>query len=214
MRINSFVPSKDVVLEAPLEDETLLLTLDIENVDRVGFDLTTLEQEYYKVNKLELTTKTLFSKDSDKTSWNTVFQKWILDEKLNNNIYVDHSGLYGTYPFVGRAAEQLKKYTKQRPELAKLLNLRGKVGYDICIDYIEDNTVVELLHLEHDFGLEEYDLFLEQKLFVEVNLEEQDWEAFIYDLYKVLGDVRNPRNHDTKANLFGCSKAFNYYNRL
>lgn len=214
MIVNSFIPSKDLVLEVPLDNEELLLTLAIENVDRVGFDLTTLEQEYYKANQLNLSEKKLYSKDSNKASWNTIFQKWILDDKLTDNIYIDHSGLYGTYPFTGRAADQLRKYIPQRPELAKLLNLRGKVGYDICIDYIEDDTVVELLHLEHDFGLEEYTTFLEQKTFVEDNLKGQDWEAFIYDLYRTVGDIKNPRYHDIKASLFGCAKAFSYYNRL
>ena len=52
LKISNFQVQKDLSLSKPLEDESLLLTADIENVDRVGFDLTTLEQEYYKANNL------------------------------------------------------------------------------------------------------------------------------------------------------------------
>lgn len=212
--VNSFIPSKDIVLEAPIENEELLLTLDIENVDRVGFDLTTLEQEYYKVNNLELTTKVLLSKDSKKDSWDTIFQKWFFTSKLADNIYIDHSGLYGVYPFVGKAADQLRKFIPKRPELAKLLNLRGKVGYDICVDYINGETVIELLHLEHDYGLEDYTDFLINKASIQVEVVQLNWESYLEKLQAKVEDVTNPRNHDLKSNFFGFSKAFSYYNRL
>jgi hypothetical protein len=212
--LNTYRPSKDSILEVPIENEELLLTVSLEGVDRVGFDLTTLEQEYYKANKLELSVREVLSKDSKKDSWNTIFQKWILDSRLAENTYVDHSGLYGVYPFKGRAAEQLKKYLPKRPELAKLLNLKGKVGYDICIDYIEDTTVVELVHIEHDFGLDSYKLFLEGASYMEERILATDWNGYLREAESVGVDLANPINHDLKARFFGFPKAFMYYNRL
>ena len=115
---SDFKVLKDIVIEAPLSNEELLLLVDIENVDRVGFDLTFIEQAYYKANNLDLNTKTLFSKDSYKNSWDTIFSKWILNSKIGDNLFIDHSGLYGVYPFEGRAKEQLRKYIPQRPDIS------------------------------------------------------------------------------------------------
>lgn len=208
LKVNPFEVRKDIVIEAPLENEELLLLLPIENVDRVGFDLTTLEQEYYKVNGLSLKHQELYSKDSQKASWDTVFDKWFLESQLGTHIYVDHSGLYGVYPFAGRAKEQLKKYIPQRPELAKLYNLRGKVGYDICIDYINGEEVIEVVHIEHDYGLEDYELFLSNKALLEKRLNTVDFDDLTHRA------IYNQRDHDYKAGLLGFTEAFTYYNRL
>jgi hypothetical protein len=213
---SDFKVLKDITIETPLDNEEFLLLCDIENVDRVGFDLTTIEQAYYKANGLDLNTKILLSKDSYKSSWDTVFSKWVLNSKIADDIYIDHSGLYGVYPFAGRAKEQIKKYIPQRPELAKLYNIKGKVGYDICIDFIKDSTVVEILHLEHDFGIEEYAIFMNNKERLEQNLPLYDWSNI---LEKVLGTIYLEDNESItlsnyKASLFGFNKAFRYYNRL
>ena len=211
---SDFKVLKDIKIEAPLSNEELLV--DIENVDRVGFDLTTLEQAYYKANGIDLNTKLLFSKDSYKSSWDTVFNKWILNSKISDNLYIDHSGLYGIYPFEGRAKEQIKKFIPQRNELAKLLNLKGKVGYDVCIDYIKGEEVIEVLHLEHDYGIEEYDLFMTNKERLENNLPEYEWDEVIQKLkstiYLKSNDSIELSNY--KAKLFGFHKAFRYYNRI
>lgn len=214
--INDFEVRKDIVIETPLDNEEFLLLCDIENVDRVGFDLTTIEQAYYKANGIDLNTKALFSKDSYKSSWDTVFSKWILNSEIANNLYIDHSGLYGVYPFAGRAKEQIKKYIPKRPELAKLYNLKGKVGYDICVDYIVGDTVLEVLHLEHDYGIEEYAIFMDNKQRLEENLSQYEW-------YQIVDKLREPIYLESKesiaysnykAEMFGFSKAFRYYNRL
>jgi len=214
MIVSNFQVPKDLTLSKPLEDESILLTADIENVDRVGFDLTTLEQEYYKANNLALSEKVIHSKDSNKQSWNTIFQNWFLTREIQEHIYIDHCGIYGTYPFYGQAKQQIKKYIPERPELAKLLNLRGKVGYDICIDYINGEEVVELLHIEHDYGLEEYDTYLENKYRLEAKLINTNWER-IYEKVKKGSLLTNSvQQNNFKSNLFGFEDAFKYYNRL
>ena len=213
---SDFKVLKDITIEAPLDNEEFLLLCDIENVDRVGFDLTTIEQAYYKANGLDLNTKILLSKDSYKTSWDTIFSKWILNSNIEENIYVDHSGLYGVYPFAGRAKEQLRKFIPQRPELAKLYNLKGKVGYDLCVDYIKDTEVIEIVHLEHDYGIEEYDSFMYNKERIEQNLPDYNWGDILEKLkgtiYLESNESINLSNY--KASLFGFYKAFRYYNRL
>ena len=208
LEYSDFKVLKDVTIEAPLDNEEFLLLCDIENVDRVGFDLTTIEQAYYKANGLDLNTKVLLSKDSYKSSWDTVFGKWILNSKIDDNTYIDHSGLYGVYPFAGRAKEQIRKYITQRPELAKLYNLKGKVGYDVCIDYINGEQVLEVVHIEHDYGLEDYKLFLENKQKLETRLQSVDFTDLAHRA------IYNQRDHDYKAGLLGFPKAFVYYNRL
>lgn len=208
LEYSDFKVLKDITIEAPLDNEEFLLSCDIENVDRVGFDLTTIEQAYYKANGLDLNTKVLLSKDSYKSSWDTVFGKWILNSKIDDSTYIDHSGLYGVYPFVGRAKEQIKKYIPQRPELAKLYNLKGKVGYDVCIDHINKEQVLEVVHIEHDYGLEDYELFLENKQKLEARLQSVDFNDLAHRA------IYNQRDHDYKAGLLGFPKAFIYYNRL
>ena len=214
--INDFEVRKDIVIETPLDNEEFLLLCDIENVDRVGFDLTTIEQAYYKANGIDLNTKALFSKDSYKSSWDTVFSKWILNTEIADNLYIDHSGLYGVYPFAGRAKEQIKKLIPQRPELTKLYNLKGKVGYDLCVDYIVGETVLEVVHLEHDYGLEEYHIFMDNKQRLEENLPQYEW----YQIIDKLGEPIYLENKESitysnyKAEMFGFNKAFRYYNRL
>lgn len=208
LKVNPFEVEKDILIEAPLENEELLLFLPIENVDRVGFDLTTLEQEYYKANGLTLKHQELYSKDSQKESWDTIFDKWFIESKIQEHFFIDHSGLYGVYPFAGRAKEQLKKFIPRRPELAKLYNLRGKVGYDVCIDYINGEKVLEVVHIEHDYGLEDYELFLENKQKLETRLQSTNFSDLAHRT------IYNQRDHDYKAGLLGFPKAFIYYNRL
>lgn len=213
LKISNFQVNRNLTLSKPLEDESLLLTADIENVDRVGFDLTTLEQEYYKANNLSLSEKILHSKDSAKESWNTVFGPWFETRKIKKNVFIDHCGIYATYPFSGQAKEQIKKYIPKRPELAKLVNLKGKVGYDICIDYINEEEVTELLHIEHDYGLEEYSTFLDNKHRLEILLQNTDWKR-IYDKAKKGLLTNSIERNNYKASLFGFEYAFKYYNRL
>ena len=208
LKVNPFKVEKDILIEAPLENEELLLSLPIENVDRVGFDLTTLEQEYYKANGLTLRHQELYSKDSQKGSWDTIFDRWFLESKIQEHFYIDHSGLYGVYPFAGRAKEQLRKFIPRRPELAKLYNLKGKVGYDVCIDYINQEKVIEVVHIEHDYGLEDYKFFLENKQKLETRLQNTNFTDLAHRA------IYNQRDHDYKASLLGFPKAFTYYNRL
>ena len=210
MIFNSFEFNPNLNLHVPLEDETLLLNANIKQVDRVGFDLTVLEQEYYKINGFDLNKKVVLSKDSAKSSWDTIFQDWILEPLAEQNIFIDHSGLYITYPFAGEAKQQLQKYIPYRPELAKLINLKGKVGFDVCIDYIKGEDVIELVHLEYDFGLEDYSTYLSMKKRIERLLISADWES----IKNTLSNVHHKITNDFRANLLGVNKAFVYYNRL
>ena len=214
LEINNFTVPPDIVLENPIENEELLLTLDIGNVDRVGFDLTLIEQEYYKANNLILNEKEILSKDSKKSSWNTVFDKWFLSQEVAENFFIDHSGLYGVYEFKGRAAEQIKKYIPNRPELAKLLNLKAKVGYDVCVDFIKGEQVIEILHIEHDYPLTQYETFMDTKRQIEHTLSICDWEQVLTHIRKNLQGDRTRKGTDDKAKFLGISPAYKYYNRL
>ena len=54
-------------------------------------------------------------------------------------------------PIAGDAAEQVKHYSKQRPELLRILSTSFKCGLDLCIDYINEDRVQPVVHIEWDY---------------------------------------------------------------
>lgn len=123
------------------------------HVDHEGFDLNEIEQSFYQTNRLEVAKDPTWYKDNVKESGTTaILQNWI-EQTNKSNLIVDHSHFVFKYPIVGDAAEQVKHYASDRPELLRLLSVNFKCGLDLCIDYInkELNIVEPVVHIEWDF---------------------------------------------------------------
>ena len=134
--------------------ENILLNYSC-HVDHEGFDLNEIEQEYYKHNGISLVHDKTWYKDGagDKGS-NSIILPWIrIDSTTDENIIIDHSHFVLRYPLSGLAAQQVRNYATQRPELLRILSVNYKFGLDLCIDYIntEAGRVEPIVHIEWDY---------------------------------------------------------------
>ena len=123
------------------------------HVDHEGFDLNEIEQVYYKTNNISYTTDNTWYKDGGQEyGTNAILQPWV-DQTHASDLIIDHSHFVFKYPIVGNAAEQIKKFSADRPELLRLISVNFKCGLDLCIDYInKDLDIVEpVVHIEWDF---------------------------------------------------------------
>lgn len=113
----------------------------IKYFDKDGFELTPLEQHYYRANGVALTNYL----------WNTAAQKqWIELEAPHSSVFLDHSMLLERYQFEQDAKEQLINQAHVLPELWKLITTRRKWGIDFSVDYIADKCVTDVFHIEYD----------------------------------------------------------------
>jgi len=134
--------------------ENILLNYSC-HIDHEGFDLNEIEQEYYKHNGISLVHDKTWYKDGagDKGS-NSIILPWIgIDSTTDENIIIDHSHFVLRYPLTGLAAQQVRNYATQRPELLRILSVNYKFGLDLCIDYIntEAGRVEPIVHIEWDY---------------------------------------------------------------
>jgi hypothetical protein len=81
------------------------------------------------------------------------------------------------YPITGCAATQIKMYAKQRPELLRILSAEFKCGLDLCIDYISEDRVRPVVHIEWDY-LDVSDMRIDID-YVETVLQNTNWQEII-----------------------------------
>lgn len=147
------------------------------HVDHEGFDLNEIEQAYHKHNGISLEHDTTWYKDGDATKGaHAIIQPW-LTQTNTSDLILDHSQFVFRYPISGEAAEQIKKYTKQRPELLRILSTSFKCGLDLCIDYISDDRVQPVVHIEWDYTNIQ-DLLIDVD-YVETALQYTEWNEII-----------------------------------
>jgi hypothetical protein len=77
------------------------------------------------------------------------------------------------YQFAGDAAAQLERLARANPELWKLLRTRCKWGIDFSVDYITDNCVTDVFHVE--FDSQSLEQLLPIKSIVEQIVLSTDW---------------------------------------
>lgn len=169
----------NIQITTPLPDdiaEHVLLNYTC-HVDHEGFDLNEIEQEYHKHNDISLAHDTTWYKDGDATKGaHGIIQSW-LTQTSKSELILDHSQFVFRYPISGEAAEQIKRYTKQRPELLRILSTSFKCGLDLCIDYINEDCVQPVVHIEWDYTNVQ-DL-LTGIDYVETALKYTDWNEII-----------------------------------
>jgi len=185
--------------------------------DREGYELLPIEQEYYKANGITLHREDVLAHESgQKEGWYAVSCNWLKQVKAHPNLFLDHSLVVQRFGFDGEALEQLKQYAKQRPELKKLINTKTKWGHDFCLDWIDGDGVIEIIHWEWDFR--NYADYLEHKNHMENMIKETNWEFFakyIIGKFKNTSlSITSEELGDAKARYFGLEKAFRLYKTL
>ena len=216
LKANKINLSRTPYLEVPIENEELLLTCQLSQFDREGYELLPIEQEYYKAAGVSLHTENVFAQETgNKDGWSAFITKWFESTYPEAAIKLDHSFCLARYSLKGKAYEQVLKFAKKRPELQKLLHLRPKWGADFCADFImfgERNVCLELVHWEWDFLF--HDEFVDHTTKMENVIAQTQWDAII-DKVSIFKEryscVDSETEGDYKANLFGLPKANRLY---
>lgn len=214
-----FVPNTLQVPEAPfltqpIENEELLLTCQLTQFDREGYELLPIEQEYYRANDVVLhTEKVLAHESGDADEWKAFVQKWFEPGPAESFLYkLDHSFCVVRYAFSGDARAQIHRYVEKRPELNKLLNIRPKWGADFCVDYVSTDDTFELVHWEWDFlSMHELAEHVEN---MEKVVEKTRWSDIVDVVKKYRSsyfELDSEAEGNFKAALFGLPKAFRLY---
>ena len=162
--------------------ESILLSWEC-HVDHEGFDLNEIEQYYYKHNNISLHHDGTWYKDGgqDKGT-NGVLYNWLSSIEQSSNLIIDHSHFVFRYPFAGEAAAQIKEYSAQRPELLRLLSSTFKCGLDLCIDYLGEERVEPVVHIEWDYyNLQDLE---DGKRYVEYMLTDIQWESALQQILR------------------------------
>ncbi len=135
-------------ISEPLPDESVFERLVApEFFDRFGYELTYIESLYHQHNNIAGHVLV----PGSPTDAAACIQDWMVQEEQHPHIFLDHCHLNTRYAYEGEALEQLKRLSKKYPRLVKVLNIKPKYMVDFCVDYITEDKVVELIHIEHDF---------------------------------------------------------------
>lgn len=169
----------NIQISKPLPDDIAeyVLLKNTCHVDHEGFDLNEIEQAYYKHNNVSLEHDTTWYKDGDAINGaHAIIQPWLIQNK-NSELILDHSQFVFRYPVSGDAAAQVKSYAKQRPELLRILSTEFKCGLDLCIDYILDDQIRPVVHIEWDYT-NVANMFVDIE-YVETALQLANWPEII-----------------------------------
>ena len=177
--------------------------------DKDGYELNKLEQEFYKINGINIGLDQQYHKACQ--------IEWFSMDLECFGIYTDHCMLVQRMAYDGYAKDQIERYVRGESSAGKdidktyrkLLEIRPKYGLDISLDYIDDHHCFELLHYEADFF--DIDQALEYKEKAESLLLDTDWKRLIN---KVIGTkdewskLNSDDQSDYKAQIFGFKRAF------
>lgn len=193
---STFEPT--LVCSVPVSDDKF--TLDCAQFyDKDGFELTPLEQALYEAAGVALTSY-LYNLAAHKA--------WL--ELVDNRagLFLDHSMILERYRFDGPVREQLKNKAVANPQLLKLLTTKSKWGIDFSLDYIADDEVTDVFHIEID----SYDL--DQILAAKANAEQVilniDWVDGAKRIRKLKDSWAHLEGHaqsNWKARYFGFTAA-------
>lgn len=169
----------------------------IKYFDNDGFELSFLEQEYYRENGIKL--NYTLNHGTDQKDWIT---------GGDEHFKIDHSLLLQRWSFADDARRQLEYKRKEYPQLNKYLNLVPKWGIDFLLEYYNENTYMEVLHIEMDYR--SYGQAVEAKDFFQKKLLETDWIDFAKSLIRKKDEwqfLPGMQQNDYKAALWGLNKA-------
>ena len=172
----------DAVFDSKLQIEkkvanNILTEQNIRDFITNGFELSYIEQEYYKENNITLNSR--LNNTCDQTEW----------IKCDSPLFkINHSLLLQRRSFVGEAREQIIDYRKQlfhtnlttEDILGKYIKMKPKWGLDFALEYSFEKEVIEAMHFEYDFL--NYQEAVDAKLFLDEKILTTDWIHFVQKL--------------------------------
>ena len=178
-------------------DDALFINENVRYFDNDGFQLSLLEQEYYKANKVSITNT--LNRAGDRPQWMTC---------EHDKFQLDHSMTPQRWCYIGAAKEQLQKHSSVFPSLIKYINLKPKWGLDFALEYYDNEQVLEVLHIEFDFR--NYYTALAMKENLEKKIADTDWEDFknrLLEKRSTWQEINGLDQNDWKAQFWGLPKA-------
>lgn len=185
--------------------------------DREGYELLPIEQEYYKAAGFNLHKEDVLAHESGQgdQGWQAICNNWVIQTEQHPNLFLDHSLVVHRLGFGGEALEQLKEYSKERPELTKLIHTKTKWGHDFCLDWIDEDGVTEIIHWEWDFrSYKDYEWHLRYTQNIVMFTDWIEHAKYILNKFKGVHNMTSEQIGDRKAKELGLEKAFRLYKTL
>lgn len=173
----------------------------IKYFDNDGFELSYLEQEYYRENGVPL--YNCLNHSCNQHEWITI------DDP---NFKLDHCIMLQRFQFVGEAKEQLESHKTRFPQLNKYTKLKPKWGLDFSLEYYDDFWSIEVVHFEIDDH--NYYEALARKEYLENKILNTDWIDFVNSLKRHRSEWEHLTamdQNDWKAKHWGLNRAEHTY---
>ena len=164
---------EDLYLTHPIKDESIFADTELDFFDREGYQLNTIEKVFHEENKVNFYSENRMARRVSDDALNVVLQHWFEQVEEHPNIYIDHSHVLHRFGFDGEARAQIKRHAEKHPKLWKMYHIKPKYGIDFCFDWIEDQHVTEVLHIEMD--IRENSLMKETIGQLTEFIESKDW---------------------------------------
>ena len=181
----------------------LVESLPFRDFDKDGYEVPTpLEHLHYEENSVILNREIQYHI--------APVQEWYQDiESSEHGLVLDHCMLLTRYAFDGEAREQIIEVSKHRPILQKLLNIKPKWGIDFSLDFVTNDIVMEVIHIEQDFdNLEEAQVAKERLEYIIDNTDWYDGAMRLYQRKDEWVNLSSDDHSDYKAQFFGWHRAF------
>lgn len=188
--------TKYLILRKRISDD-VFDTRSIKYFDNDGFELTYLEQEYYRENKVKMSN--ILNHLSDHHDWIQCNDK---------HFKIDHCTLTQRWCFDDEAKEQLQRHLSRFPELIKFINTKPKWGIDFALEHYDNDGFTEVIHIERDYS--SYEAAAAAKSFFENKILNTDWNDFVANVKKFKYQWENlsgPEQNNWKAQFWGLDKA-------
>lgn len=188
-------------------DENVIGSVDY--YDKDGYELTELEQKIYSYNHYVL--KPVLNKMMLIEHWlplNGSKGGSLYLTDVDHRLYVDHAMILMRCEFTGQCKEHLLRLARTSSPIRFLLQAKPKWGIDVDINYITEDKIYEIVHLEYDsYNLREIE---DIKGKIEEYFRSSDPMAMadhIIEHEHIWSNLNGLEQNDWKARAFGFPKA-------